>query len=95
MKRPVAPYGNMPDHIKRKANHILRCSRELVEMVEAEEIAKKGQYIMTDSEKLKLLIEAVKTAVSEFDEIAFGHDGDCGSAQVIERLEEALEEITQ
>jgi len=50
---------------------------------------------MTDSEKLKLLIEAVKTTVSEFDEISFGCDGDCGSAQVIERLEEALEEITQ
>ena len=49
---------------------------------------------MTDEEKINLLIEAVKTAISEFEIITFGYDGDCGSAQIIDTLEETLEEIT-
>ena len=47
------------------------------------------------AEQLSSAYDAIRSAVASFERVPWGHDGDCGSKQIIETLEEILHENAQ
>jgi len=49
------------------------------------------QQIQQDAvNELQRLRSEIQVAVSEFENVRWGSDGDCGSGQIMERLEEVI-----
>jgi len=49
------------------------------------------QQIQQDAvNELQRLRSAIQVAVSEFENVRWGPDGDCGSGQIMEKLEEVI-----
>jgi len=42
-------------------------------------------------DEINRLREAVKAACADFECVSWGHDGDCGSGKIMEKLEETIQ----
>ena len=47
---------------------------------------------VSDAERIKGLEDAIKVCVSKFNSVSWGWDGDCGSQDIIDGLEDSLKQ---
>ena len=62
---------------------------------ETEKINTAKSASSTSERKLELAYTAIRVAVAEFEQVNWGWDGDCGSRNIIARLEMSLPTPTQ